>query len=350
MKTADFMYELPEELIAQSPAERRDQSRLLVANPQTTRLEHTIFSRLPEYLSPGDCLVLNNTRVIPARLLGQIPPHNTLAEVLLLERLDTHRWEVIVRPGKKLRTGAVVEFIEGRLTCTVESVLPTGNRIVRFSFDGIWEQILDEAGTMPLPPYIQSRCDDPERYQTVYSKTPGSAAAPTAGLHFTPELLADLTQKGIHIAELTLHVGLGTFRPVKVEDIHSHVMHSERYELTQTAADTIHRARAAGGRIIAVGTTSCRVLETLAAPDGTLTAATGRTDIFIYPGYPFRCVDALITNFHLPESTLLMLISAFAGKEFILETYAEAIREKYRFFSFGDAMFLTGKKEMENQP
>ena len=354
MKTSDFFYNLPEELIAQHPASERDLSRLLVLDGKTGEREHKIFSDLPTYLRPGDCLVLNNTKVIPARLLGVVADTGAAAEILLLHRREADVWETIVRPGKKLRQGRRVDFIPGRLSCEIEEVLESGNRLVRFFYDGIWEEILDEAGSIPLPPYIHEKLEDSSRYQTVYSKESGSAAAPTAGLHFTKEMLEDMETNGIAVAELTLHVGLGTFRPVKVEDVSSHLMHSEWYSLPQEAADKINAAKARGGRVIAVGTTSCRTLETVASNylAGEITASraaqtnvvaqsSGWTDIFIYPGYEFKCVDALVTNFHLPESTLLMLISAFAGKEKIMAAYEEAIRERYRFFSFGDAMFIT---------
>ena len=341
VKKKDFYYFLPEHLIAQHPLERRDESRLLVLDGgRNWSTEHRSFTDLPQLLRAGDCLVLNNTRVIPARLLGVRKDSGAAVEFLLLRRISDSDWEVIVRPGRRIRTGHIVEFIKGELEAEVLDVQPGGNRVVRFLFDGIWEEVLDKAGTMPLPPYIHEQLEDASRYQTVYASRDGSAAAPTAGLHFTPELLSVLKSAGISIVELTLHVGLGTFRPVKHDNIHEHTMHSEYYELTAGAAERINACRSAGGRIVAVGTTSCRVLETVSAPDGYLAAATGWTDIFIYPGYSFKAVDALITNFHLPESTLIMLVSALAGRENILAAYQEAIDRQYRFFSFGDAMLI----------
>lgn len=344
MKTSDFYFDLPEELIAQSPIERRDQSRLMQLDGGTGEIKHLSFSQLPSLLRAGDCLVLNNTRVIPARLLGARKDTGAAIEILLLKRLDERLWETIVRPGKKLRPGHVVTFLDGRLTAEILEVLPSGNRLVAFQYQGIWEEILDEAGVMPLPPYIREQLEDRERYQTVYAKTNGSAAAPTAGLHFTPELLEEIKAMGVRVAELTLHVGLGTFRPVKSGDILDHEMHSEWYSITPEAAETIQDTRDSGGRVVAVGTTSCRTLETLAQKSTRIQPGSGWTNIFIYPGYKFRCVDALITNFHLPESTLIMLVSAFSGKDFVLQAYNEAVKAKYRFFSFGDAMFLTPKK------
>ncbi len=340
IKRNDFYYDLPESLIAQHPLERRDSSRLMVLRSQASQPEHRHFRDLPQLLRSGDCLVLNNTRVLPARLLGSRQDSRTAVEFLLLRRLTDTDWEVIVRPGRRVRPGHIIEFIPGRLSAEVLTVLPSGNRTVRFRFTGIWEEILDQAGTMPLPPYIHEQLADPERYQTVYAKNEGSAAAPTAGLHFTPELLEELRRMGVQIAELTLHVGLGTFRPVKCEDILEHQMHSEYYELPEQTARTINASRAAGGRIIAVGTTSCRVLESVANEQGELQPASGWTDIFIYPGYRFKLVDLLITNFHLPESTLIMLVSALAGRERILNAYQAAIEQEYRFFSFGDAMLI----------
>lgn len=341
MRTSDFYYDLPEELIAQHPPEVRGGSRLLSVNGNTGEVTHMSFTDLPSLLRPGDCLVVNNTRVIPARLLGARKDTGAAVEILLLKRLGRDLWETIVRPGKKVRTGHEIEFIEGKLSCVVEEVLDTGNRVVRFSFDGIWEEVLDEAGTMPLPPYIHEQLADKERYQTIYAKDPGSAAAPTAGLHFTDEILEKIRAMGVTVTELTLHVGLGTFRPVKSGEITEHVMHSEWYSFSQEASDQIRAARERGGRVIAVGTTSCRTLETVASKDPQMPPSSGWTDIFIYPGYTFKCIDALITNFHLPESTLIMLVSALSGKEHVLAAYREAIEQKYRFFSFGDAMFLT---------
>lgn len=341
MRTSDFYYDLPEELIAQHPPEVRGESRLMAVDGNTGLISHMSFPELPSLLHPGDCLVINNTRVIPARLLGVRHDTGAAVEILLLKRLSTDTWETIVRPGRKVRTGREIDFIPGKLSCVIEDVLDTGNRIVRFKFDGIWEEVLDEAGTMPLPPYIHEQLADKERYQTIYAKDPGSAAAPTAGLHFTREILDEIRAMGVDIAELTLHVGLGTFRPVKTGEVTEHVMHSEWYSFTKDASDRIRAAKARGGRVIAVGTTSCRTLETVADKDPEMGPASGWTDIFIYPGYTFKCIDALITNFHLPESTLIMLVSAFAGKEHILNAYKEAVEQKYRFFSFGDAMFLT---------
>ncbi len=349
MRTSDFFYDLPEDLIAQHPPAVRGDSRLLSVDGNTGRTEHLIFADLPKLLLPGDCLVMNNTRVIPARLLGARKDTGAAVEILLLKRLDRERWETIVRPGKKVRTGHEITFISGELECVVEEILETGNRIVRFTFDGIWEEVLDRAGTMPLPPYIHEQLEDKERYQTVYAKDPGSAAAPTAGLHFTPELLAQIRQMGVTTVEVTLHVGLGTFRPVKSGVITEHVMHSEWYSFSREAAEAVRQTKARGGRVIAVGTTSCRTLESVASKDTKMMPSSGWTDIFIYPGYQFRCIDALITNFHLPESTLIMLVSAFSGKENVLSAYREAIEKKYRFFSFGDAMFLTKRQTEEKK-
>ncbi len=343
MRTSDFFYDLPEELIAQHPLEKRSDSRLLTLNGDTGKTEHLYFRDLPTLLKCGDCLVLNNTRVIPARLLGVRADTGSAVEILLLHRKERDLWETIVRPGKKARVGHEIVFIEGILTARIEEVLETGNRLVRFFFEGIWEEVLDKAGSMPLPPYIHEQLEDRERYQTVYAKDPGSAAAPTAGLHFTPELLDTIRGMGVDICEVTLHVGLGTFRPVKSGEITEHVMHSEWFEFSGEASQKIRRARENGGRIIAVGTTSCRTLETVASRDPEMRPASGWTDIFIYPGYSFRAIDALITNFHLPESTLIMLISALAGREHVLAAYEEAIRRRYRFFSFGDAMFIEKK-------
>ena len=340
MKTSDFYYDLPQELIAQDPLEDRSSSRLMLLNKKTGEISHEVFRNLPAYLNPGDCLVLNNTRVIPARLLGVREGTLGKVEVLLLKRQSDGVWETLVKPGKKCRPGARLSFGEGLLKAEVLEVVEDGNRLVRFEYDGIFEEILDRLGQMPLPPYITHQLKDRERYQTVYAKYDGSAAAPTAGLHFTPELLDTIREKGVSVAEVTLHVGLGTFRPVKVEDVTEHHMHSEYYRITEETAAVINRARAQGGRIICVGTTSCRTLESAAEEDGTIPASEGWTDIFIYPGYRFKATDALITNFHLPESTLLMLVSALAGKEHIMEAYRQAVAERYRFFSFGDAMFI----------
>ena len=345
MKTSDFYYDLPEELIAQHPLEDRSSSRLMVLDKNTGETKDRHFTDILEYLRKGDVLVVNNTRVIPARLIGARSDTGSPVEILLLKRLDDKRWECIVRPGKKVKPGRRFSFIEGELEAECEEILPDGNRIVRFDFDGIWEEILDRAGTMPLPPYIHEKLQDRERYQTVYSKTPGSAAAPTAGLHFTSELLDKIRDMGVSIVEVTLHVGLGTFRPVKVEDVTTHQMHSEWFNFNKEASDIINLARKEGRRIISVGTTSTRVLETVASKDPEMKPCSGDTDIFIYPGYEFKCVNCLITNFHLPESTLIMLVSALAGKENVLNAYKHAVDERYRFFSFGDAMFITDLKE-----
>ena len=339
MKTSDFYYDLPEELIAQHPLERRDGSRLLKLNKATGELEHRHFYDLPDYLRPGDLLVMNNSRVLPARLIGHRPTGGAV-EVLLLRDLGENKWECLVRPGKKMRPGQEVTFGDGQLTATVEDVVEGGNRIVKFACDGIFLEVLESLGKMPLPPYIKEELSDPERYQTVYSKEPGSAAAPTAGLHFTPELMDKIRAMGVDIEFVTLHVGLGTFRPVKEDEIESHEMHSEFCIMPRETADAINRTRASGGRVIAVGTTSCRTIESFADPDGHMDAKSGWTDIFIYPGYEFKCIDGLITNFHLPESTLIMLVSALAGREHILSAYKTAVEEHYRFFSFGDAMLI----------
>ena len=341
MRTSDFYYNLPEELIAQHPPLVRGESRLLSLNGNTGEVTHMSFPELPSLLLPGDCLVINNTRVIPARLLGARKDTGAAVEILLLKRLSQDSWETIVRPGKKVRQGHEIVFVPGKLSCVVEDVMDTGNRIVRFTFSGIWEEVLDEVGTMPLPPYIHEQLEDKERYQTIYAKDPGSAAAPTAGLHFTEAILEKIKAMGVTVAELTLHVGLGTFRPVKSGEVTEHVMHSEWYSFSKEASDQVRACKERGGRVIAVGTTSCRTLETVASRDPQMLPSSGWTDIFIYPGYTFKCIDALITNFHLPESTLIMLVSAFAGKEHVLAAYEEAIEQKYRFFSFGDAMFLT---------
>ncbi|MCR5061153.1 MAG: tRNA preQ1(34) S-adenosylmethionine ribosyltransferase-isomerase QueA [Saccharofermentans sp.] len=345
MKTSDFNYFLPEELIAQTPLTDRTASRLLVLDKNTGDVEHRHFRDIGDYLRSGDVLVVNNTRVIPARLLGVRSDTGSFVELLLLKRIDDNHWETLVRPGKKVREGRRMTFIPGKLEAECESVMESGNRIIRFDFEGIWEEVLDEAGTIPLPPYIHEKLDDPERYQTVYSKTSGSAAAPTAGLHFTEDLLESLKAKGVIVTELTLHVGLGTFRPVKAEDISEHEMHTEWYDFPKKASDIIRKARAEGRRIVSVGTTSTRVLETVAGKDPEMMPATGYTNIFIYPGYEFKCVDSLITNFHLPESTLIMLVSALAGRENVLKAYETAVKERYRFFSFGDAMFITDLNE-----
>lgn len=340
MNVSDFDYELPEELIAQDPIEDRSSSRLLMLDKKTGAIEHHIFRDIIDALNPGDCLVINNTRVIPARLLGVKEDTGAAIEVLLLKRRDNDIWETLVKPGKKMKLGAVVSFGDGTLKGTVVDVVEEGNRLIQFSYEGIFEEILDQLGQMPLPPYITHRLEDKSRYQTVYAKYDGSAAAPTAGLHFTKELLAAIREKGINIAEVTLHVGLGTFRPVKADVVEEHHMHSEYYSVNPETADLINTTRKNGGRIIAVGTTSCRTLESASTPDGVLHAGDGWTEIFIYPGYQFHVVDALITNFHLPKSTLMMLVSALAGRDHIMNAYAEAVKDRYRFFSFGDAMMI----------
>ncbi|NBK91462.1 tRNA preQ1(34) S-adenosylmethionine ribosyltransferase-isomerase QueA [bacterium 1XD21-13] len=340
MKTRDFYYDLPQELIAQDPLEDRSSSRLLVLDRKTGERQHRVFREILEFLNPGDCLVVNNTKVIPARLMGVKEGTGAGIEVLLLKRCEDNVWETLVKPGKKARPGARISFGDGLLVGEVLEVVEEGNRRIRFTYEGIFEEILDRLGQMPLPPYITHQLKDKNRYQTVYAKHEGSAAAPTAGLHFTPELLKTIEDKGVKLAHVTLHVGLGTFRPVKVEDVTEHHMHSEFYMIEEEQARIINEARAAGGRVICVGTTSCRTLESAADEDGILHAGSGWTDIFIYPGYRFKLMDALITNFHLPESTLLMLVSAFAGKEQVIAAYEEAVRERYRFFSFGDAMFI----------
>ena len=342
MEVSLFDYELPEELIAQDPPADRSSSRLLVLDKKSGLYTHKIFRQITEELLPGDCLVINNTKVLPARLLGEKEDTGAGIELLLLKRLpeQDNVWETLVKPGKKARKGARIVFGGGLLVGEITEVLPTGNRHVRFTCEGIFEEVLDRLGQMPLPPYITHRLEDKSRYQTVYAKHDGSAAAPTAGLHFTPELLEAIRGMGVDIAEITLHVGLGTFRPVKADKVEEHEMHEEYYEVDEAAAALINRARARGSRIIAVGTTSCRTLESVAADDGTIQACSGKTGIFIYPGYRFKLVDGLITNFHLPKSTLRMLVSALAGRENIMAAYEEAIRERYRFFSFGDAMFI----------
>ena len=340
MKTSDFYYDLPQELIAQDPLEDRSSSRLLVLDRKTGEMEHRVFRDIVEYLNPGDCLVVNNTKVIPARLMGVKEDTGAGIEVLLLKRKADNVWETLVKPGKKARPGARIVFGEGLLKGEVLEVVEEGNRLIRFEYEGIFEEILDRLGQMPLPPYITHQLKDKNRYQTVYAEHDGSAAAPTAGLHFTPELLKEIEAKGVKLAHVTLHVGLGTFRPVKVEDVTQHHMHSEFYIVEEEQAKLINDTKAAGGRVICVGTTSCRTLESATGEDGILRAGSGWTDIFIYPGYKFKCMDALVTNFHLPESTLLMLVSALAGREHILKAYNEAVKERYRFFSFGDAMFI----------
>ena len=340
MKTSDFNFELPQELIAQDPLEDRSSSRLMVLDKITGEVEHRHFKDIIEYLRPGDCLVINNTKVIPARLYGVKEGTEAKIEILLLKRKENDIWETLVKPGKKCKPGVKISFGEGLLTGEVLEVVEDGNRLIRFHYDGIFEEILDQLGQMPLPPYITHQLKDKNRYQTVYAKYDGSAAAPTAGLHFTPELLQQIRDMGIDIAEVTLHVGLGTFRPVKVDTIEEHHMHSEFYRIEQSEADKINRAKANGHRVIAVGTTSTRTLESAAEEDGTLREKSGWTDIFIYPGYKFKVIDALITNFHLPQSTLVMLVSALAGREHILAAYKKAVEEKYRFFSFGDAMLI----------
>ena len=340
MKTSDFYYDLPEELIAQDPLEDRTASRLLVLDRQTGTVEHKIFSDVIDYLNKGDCLVINNTRVIPARLIGEKEGTGGKVEVLLLKRRANDVWETLVKPGKKLKPGAKITFGDGRLRAEVLEVVEEGNRLVKFCYEGIFEEILDSLGEMPLPPYITHKLEDKEMYQTVYAKFDGSAAAPTAGLHFTKELLNKIEEKGIKISSITLHVGLGTFRPVKVDDVNNHHMHTEWYEVNAEAAEIINETKRNGGRVICVGTTSCRTIESVADDNGYMKAKTGETDIFIYPGYKFKVMDGLITNFHLPESTLVMLVSAFAGKENVLSAYETAVKEKYRFFSFGDAMIL----------
>ncbi len=339
MDLKEFDYYLPEELIAQHPMEKRDMSRLLVLDKSTGQIEHKIFKNIVDYFRDGDCLVLNNTRVIPARLLGEKEGSGGKIEFVLLKCIKENDWEVILRPGKKAKPGARFVFGNGELKAEILEVLEEGNRLVRFEYEGVFQEVLDKVGIMPLPPYITEKLSNPERYQTVYAKYNGSAAAPTAGLHFTEELLNALKNKGVKIVFVMLHVGLGTFRPVKVEDITQHKMHSEYYSISKETSDTINATKKAGNKVIAVGTTSSRVLETVAA-NGELHACEGWTDIFIYPGYQFKIVDRLITNFHLPESTLIMLVSALAGRENILKAYTEAVNDKYRFFSFGDAMFI----------
>ncbi|MBR2949780.1 MAG: tRNA preQ1(34) S-adenosylmethionine ribosyltransferase-isomerase QueA [Lachnospiraceae bacterium] len=341
MKTSDFYFDLPQELIAQDPLEDRSSSRLLALDKESGSVTHHVFRDICDFLKPGDCLVLNNTKVIPARLLGVKEDTGAAVEILLLKRHQDDIWEALVKPGKKLRPGARVTFGDERLKAEILEVVEEGNRLVQFFYDGIWEEVLDSLGEMPLPPYITHKLQDKNRYQTVYAKFEGSAAAPTAGLHFTPELLKQVEDMGVEIAYVTLHVGLGTFRPVKVDNILEHHMHTEMYQVSADAAEKINRAKKNGNRVICVGTTSCRTVESAAEADGTILPGSGSTDIFIYPGYTFKILDALITNFHLPESTLVMLVSALAGRDNVLNAYEEAIRERYRFFSFGDAMIIS---------
>lgn len=345
MKTEDFFYELPKELIAQEPLSDRAASRLMVLDKETGDICHRGFRDIVDYIQPGDCLVVNDTRVLPARLIGERKGTGARVEILLLERKELDVWEVLVRPGKKARPGDRVVFGGGRLEAEILQVAEGGNRIIQFHYDGVFEAVLEELGEMPLPPYITHKLKDKERYQTVYAKHEGSAAAPTAGLHFTPELLESIEKMGAKIAHVTLHVGLGTFRPVKVDNVLEHEMHSEFYVLEKDQAEIINQAKKAGGRIISVGTTSTRTLETCALENGTVVPQSGYTKIFLYPGYRFKAVDSLITNFHLPESTLVMLVSALAGKEHVLHAYQEAVKEKYRFFSFGDAMLILTQKK-----
>lgn len=340
LSVKDYWFDLPKEQIAQDPLPDRSSSKLMVLSKDTGEVEHKVFKDIIDYLNPGDCLVLNNTKVIPARLYGIKEGMEKPVEILLLKRKENDCWECLVKPGKKLRTGALVSFGEGLLEGVITEVLDDGNRIIKFTYDGIFEEILDKLGLMPLPPYITHELKDKNRYQTVYAKYEGSAAAPTAGLHMTEELLQAIKEKGVDVAEVTLHVGLGTFRPVKEDNLLDHKMHSEHYEVTKEAADKINNAKKNGKRVICVGTTSCRTVESAANPDGTINATRGDTEIFIYPGYKFKILDALITNFHLPESTLIMLVSALAGRENVLAAYEEAVKNKYRFFSFGDAMFI----------
>lgn len=346
MKKSDFYFDLPPELIAQDPLEDRSSSRLLCLDKETGEVIHRHFRDIPDYLRPGDCLVLNNTKVIPARLLGVKEDTGAHVEVLLLKRREKDVWETLVKPGKKCKAGAKLSFGDGLLKATVLETVEEGNRLISFEYEGIFEEILDKLGEMPLPPYITHKLQDKNRYQTVYAKYEGSAAAPTAGLHFTQELLQKVQKKGVHIAYVTLHVGLGTFRPVKEENVLEHHMHSEFYQVTEETAQLINETKAQGGRIICVGTTSCRTVESASDEEGVIHAGEGDTQIFIYPGYRFKILDALITNFHLPESTLVMLVSALAGREHVLEAYQAAIQERYRFFSFGDAMFIADLNEV----
>lgn len=340
MNVKDFYYDLPQELIAQDPLEDRSSSRLLVLDKETGEMEHKVFRDILSYLKKGDCLVINDTKVIPARLIGRKEGTDAHIEILLLKRRENDIWETLVKPGKKAKVGTVIQFGDGLLTGTVVDIVEEGNRLIQFSYEGIFEEILDRLGQMPLPPYITHQLKDKNRYQTVYAEHEGSAAAPTAGLHFTKDLLREIEEMGVSIAHVTLHVGLGTFRPVKVENVQEHHMHSEFYIVEEEAAKVINETKKNGGRVICVGTTSCRTLESATGEDGILKAGSGWTDIFIYPGYRFKILDCLITNFHLPESTLVMLVSALAGREHVLAAYEEAIRQRYRFFSFGDAMFI----------
>ena len=339
MKTSDFYYDLPKELIAQTPIKKRDMSRLLVLDRKTGKVEHKVFHDIIDYLESGDTLVLNNTKVIPARIFGHRENKEEVIEVLLVKDYGNDRWEALVKPGRKLKVGTVIKFSD-RLKAVVEDILEEGERVIKFEYDGIFNEILDEIGIMPLPPYITEKLEDRDRYQTVYSKIRGSAAAPTAGLHFTKELLNKIEEKGVNIVYVTLHVGIGTFRPVKVENVLEHKMHSEYYEISELAASVINETKKRGNKVICVGTTSCRTLESATGEDGIVKAEKKDTDIFIYPGYKFKVVDNLITNFHLPESTLIMLVSALAGKDNIMNAYSQAVKEKYRFFSFGDAMYI----------
>ena len=345
MNVRDFDFDLPQELIAQDPLEDRSASRLLVLDKHTGEIEHRHFKDILDYLNKGDCLVINDTKVIPARLFGVKEGTEAKIEILLLKRRENDIWETLVKPGKKAKVGTVISFGEGLLKGTVIDVVEEGNRLIQFSYEGIFEEILDQLGQMPLPPYITHQLQDKNRYQTVYAKNEGSAAAPTAGLHFTKELLKKIQERGVEIAHVTLHVGLGTFRPVKVDEIEAHHMHSEFYIVEEEEAKKVNDAKLNGGRIVCVGTTSCRTVESASTEDGILKAGSGWTEIFIYPGYRFKILDCLITNFHLPESTLIMLVSALAGRDHVLHAYEEAVRERYRFFSFGDAMFLTDQKD-----
>ncbi len=344
LKKSDFYFDLPEELIAQDPLEDRSSSRLLVLDKDSGKVTHKIFRDVTDYLKPGDCLVLNNTKVIPARLLGEREGTGAHVEVLLLKRHEGDVWETLVKPGKKCRPGSRLVFGDGLLKAEVLEMVEEGNRLIHFEYEGIFEEVLDKLGEMPLPPYITHKLQDKNRYQTVYAKYDGSAAAPTAGLHFTPQLLQKIEEMGVQIAYVTLHVGLGTFRPVKEENILDHHMHSEYYQVTQEAADIINQTKKNGGRVFCVGTTSCRTVESASTEDGVIHAGCDNTEIFIYPGYRFKILDCLITNFHLPESTLVMLVSALAGRESVLNAYKEAVKERYRFFSFGDAMLITNDK------
>lgn len=339
MKVSDFNYDLPQELIAQHPYDKRDEARLMVIDKKTQKIEHKVFKNIIEYLNEGDCLVINNTKVLPARLYGK-KDTGANVEFLLLKRIENDVWEAMVRPGNKLKPGSKVSFGEGLLKAEILEVLAEGNRKVKFEYDGIFNEILDQIGLMPLPPYIKEKLENNDDYQTVYAKYDGSAAAPTAGLHFTEELLEEIRKKGVKIANVTLHVGIGTFRPVKVENVEEHNMHSEHFYIKKEDADMINEAKKSGHKIISVGTTSCRVLESVADENGLVKEIEGDTNIFIYPGYEFKCIDRLVTNFHLPESTLIMLVSSLAGKDFVMQAYEEAVKEKYQFFSFGDAMMI----------